>query len=66
MGISGSNYRDYYEITKKFSHSKKRKCYEVIWDYWKNQQELYDAQSEGGLETDSQNSQDHGIWPEDL
>ena len=32
----------------------------------KNQQELYDAWSDGGLQTDSQDSQDHGIWPEDL
>ena len=47
---------DDYERSMGFSCSKKRKCYEAIWDCWKNQQELYDVRSDGGLETDSQDS----------
>ena len=54
-------FADDYEWSMGFSCSKKRKCYEVIPDYWKKQQELYDAQSDRGPETDSQDSQDHGV-----
>ena len=44
-----------------FFCSKERKCNEVIWDYWKKQQEFYDMQSDGGPDSDSQDSQDHGV-----
>ena len=48
------------------SCSKKRKQYETIHDYWKKQVEMYDARSVGGPKTDSEDLQDHGVWPEDL
>ena len=56
----------YYEIIMKFSCSQKRKCHETVQAYWKRQAELYDAWSDVALETDSQDSEDHSMCPQDL
>ena len=56
----------YYEIIMKFSCSQKRKHCKAVQAYWKRQAELDDAQSDAALETDSQDSEDHGMHPKDL
>ena len=45
--------------------SKKWKCLEWVGNYWKRQRAKFENQSDKGPDTDSQDSKDHGVWPED-
>ena len=46
-------------------YSKKRKCLERIGKYWKQKAQAYEERSDEGAETDSQDEQEHSVWPTD-
>ena len=43
--------------------SKKRKHLQEIWKFWRRKWETYENRSDEAPETDSQDSEDHGVWP---
>ena len=43
------------------SCSKRRKCLEEVWRYWKERAEAYQQRSDEGADMDSQDNHDHQV-----